>query len=434
MHPGQKNWVSFHPGSGAQLLNTNYMNSPNGNIKTLADQFSQLEAESQVLRAENLQLRSDSAKAIFKLEKQVLIEKRYEESQSRFETIFNKSQMGNKIIASDLRIIQINPVMQVMLGYSEEEIVGTKIVAFAHPDFIHHWHELQDNLWTKQIPSFQIETCLIKKDGSMLWCQVTSIIFRDNDTTMGYTIVEDISARKVLELELKKLYDYQDTIMHMVAHDLKGPINNIHSLNAYLKKNLEKLPIIGAENQDQSLTFTHMIAETCEKAYAIIKDLLLIGEFKSNQAFEKTDLKTFIDSQLPILGVEAEKKGIELHFHYPTEPVYAHINEDKFARVLENLLSNAVKFTNIGGQVIISLKNEGLRVLLQVSDTGIGIPQALQASIFNKFTKATRKGTEGETTTGLGLYIVKQIVDMHHGNVWVESQENVGTSFFIELI
>jgi two-component system sensor histidine kinase VicK len=121
--------------------------------------------------------------------------------------------MGNKIIAPDLRILQINEVMQVMLGYSGKEIIGTKIADFAHPDFLHHLHELQENLWTRQSPSFQIETCLIKKDGSILWRQVTSIIFMDNDINLGYTIVYNICGRKALELDLKKLYEYQETIM-----------------------------------------------------------------------------------------------------------------------------------------------------------------------------------------------------------------------------
>jgi two-component system, OmpR family, sensor histidine kinase VicK len=109
------------------------------------------------------------------------------------------------------------------------------------------------------------------------------------------------------------------------------------------------------------------------------------------------------------------EKGIEIKFDYSTEAVYAQINRKKFARVAENFLSNAIKFTQTGGQVNVSLKQESQRVLLQVSDTGIGIPEALQNSVFNKFTKANRQGTQGEETTGLGLFIVKQIVELHRG-------------------
>ena len=403
------------------------MNYLNDRVQTPIDKLTQLEKDIE-------QLCTDNAAAFFKIQQQITVERRYEESQYRFQTVFYQSKLGNKIIAPDLKILQINDVLLDMLGYTELELVGTTVIEHAHPDSIHHWDELQENLWSKKIPSFQIETCLLRKDGSSLWCQVTSIVFRDNGANLGYTIVEDISERKALEMNLKKLYDYQEAMTHMVAHDLKSPLNNIKSLNGFLKKNLDKL--LTAENgkENQNLTMINMISETCDKAFAIIKDLLLIGGFQSNEAFERTDLKIFIKAQLPILWVEADKKGIDIRFLYPEEPTYAHINQEKIARVLENLLSNAVKFTHAGGQVTLSLKNKGQRVILQVSDTGIGIPDILKPSIFHKFTKSNRNGTQGEVTTGLGLYIVKQIVDIHKGKIWVDSQENVGTSIFIELM
>ncbi len=270
-----------------------------------------------------------------------------------------------------------------------------------------------------------------KKDGAVLWCQVTSIIFRDNGITLGYTIIEDISERKAWKRNLK-LHEDQETMMHMVAHDLKSPLNNIQSLRGLLQKNVEKL-VAGSEKKEQSLTLLQMISDTCDKAQAIIRDLLFVGDFNSKTTFRKTDLTTLIESQRSVLGLEAEKKGVILRFHYPSTPVYAHLNKDKFLRLLENLLSNAIKFTPGGGCVTLSLKNKGTKALLQVSDTGIGIPAKLQSSIFDKFTMANRKGTAGETTTGLGLYIVKRIVELYQGTIWVESQENQGTSFFIEF-
>ena len=406
------------------------MNTAKQNDKEKTGKIKQLKAANKVLHDEK---KTDKA-SLVKLKEKISFEKRYRESQQRFETIFYKSKLGNKIIAPDFEILQINEVLQQMLGYSAEEIIGTKITSYAHPDFINHWHELQNNLWNKQIPSFQIDTCLVRKDGSSFWCQVISILFRDNEADLGYTIVEDISERKALEQNLHKLYDYQETIMHMVAHDLKSPLNNIKLLNDYLKKSLENLTAVKDKTIEESFSFIHMISESCSNASAIIQDLLLIGEFKSNGAFEKTDLKIFNSTLLTQQSTEAHKKGIKISFQYPDRPVYAHLNQDKFTRVLENLLSNAVKFTNAGGQITISLKNKGHRVILQVSDTGIGIPKNLQASIFQKFTKANRKGTEGEATTGLGLYIVKQIVDIHKGKIWMNSQENKGTTFFIELI
>jgi two-component system sensor histidine kinase VicK len=179
-----------------------------------------------------------------------------------------------------------------------------------------------------------------------------------------------------------------------------------------------------------------MIGDSCDKAYTIINDLLLIGEIelgKKSLDKQTIELESFLEPLLRSFQLAAKEKNISIRVDFPQEPVYAPINKDKFIRVVENLVSNAIKFTNVGGQVTVGLKRESQRVVLQVSDTGIGIPEALQSSVFNKFTKANRQGTEGEATTGLGLYIVKQIVDLHEGRIWLESKENQGTSFYIEL-
>jgi two-component system sensor histidine kinase VicK len=405
-----------------------------GNLNDSLQKLTQLEAENKVLREENLHLRSlQSLNEDSK--KRILLEQEYQESQHRFRTIFEQSTFGNKIISSDLNITQVNKALEKMLGYSKEQLVGTKILAYSHPDYINRWHKLQENLWKKQLPSFQIETCLVRKDGSTMWCSVTSILFQDEGQTLGYTILEDITERKSAEERLQKLYNSQETIMHTVAHDLKNPIHNIKSLSGLLRINLNFLQ--NAEYMNQMETYVSMIDETCDKAYRILKDLLLIGEIElGNKSLEKEsiELKTFIETQLPAFELNAKQKGIKLNIHLPAENVYAQINQEKMIRVVENLLSNAIKFTDVGGQVTIAIKKESHKIRLQVSDTGIGIPEPLQKSVFNKFTKANRQGTKGEATTGLGLYIVKQIVDLHKGKVWLESKENEGTSFYVELM
>jgi two-component system, OmpR family, sensor histidine kinase VicK len=410
------------------------MDSSNGSLNTSESKRTPLEAEILALREEIKQLRAENTAAQAKFKNQEALEKKYKESKSRFEAIFNQSILGNKIIAPDLKIMQANKALLQMMGYTKEELIGNRITKFAHPDFTHHWQELQTNLWEKKIPAFQIETCLLKKDGSVIWCQVTSILFQDQGVSLGFTIIEDINKRKSLELELKKLYDNQETIMHMVAHDLKSPLFNIKLAAGFLKENLEALQAKERQKQDKPFTYVDLILDTSDKALILIQDLLLIGKVEStSEALEETNLKTFIQFHLKNLTVGAQKKGIKVTFHSPEKPVYAPINREKFRQVLENLLSNAIKFTHKNGQVTITLKKEGKKTVLQVQDNGIGIPEQLQATIFNKFTKAGRTGTEGEPTTGLGLYIVKQIIDKHQGKIWVESQENVGTTFFIEI-
>jgi two-component system sensor histidine kinase VicK len=417
-------------------MENQYSSSQKSSQKSLLDRLSQLETENSTLQQENARLRSSNQGTIQRFEEQLGNEQAYQDSQHRFKTVFEQSILGKKIIGEDLRILQVNPALQAMLGYSEKELVSTNILAYSHPHFVHTWHELQKKLWKEKIPSFGIETCLVRKDGSSFWCKVTSILFTDDGDTLGYTILEDISERKAIEEKVNKLYDSQEIMIHTVAHDLKNPIHSIKALSSFLKKDIAALQEINAQKHAQSLTYLDMIEGSCEKAYNIIKDLLLIGEIElGKQPLEQqtVEMKSFIEPLLYPLQLHAKEKGITLYFECPQEQVYGQVNREKFVRVIENLVSNAIKFTKVGGKVRVGLKKETQSILLQVSDTGVGIPESLQSSVFQKFTKAGRQGTEGEETTGLGLYIVKQIVELHKGKIYFESEENKGTSFFIEL-
>ena len=136
-----------------------------------------------------------------------------------------------------------------------------------------------------------------------------------------------------------------------------------------------------------------------------------------------------LDKRLAVFRLSAQDKGIHLRLELPTAPIHANIQADKFGRILGNLLSNALSFTPAGGTIRVRLRQLKDRVRLVVRDTGLGIPGALQPHVFDKFTAAARPGLY-DITTGLGLFITKQIVEMHQGKIWLESKENEGTTFF----
>ncbi|MFC7671295.1 PAS domain-containing protein [Hymenobacter humi] len=153
---------------------------------------------------------------------------RYEQSQVRFRTVFENAPLGQKIITPDLTIRQANPAVVKMLGCAGvDDLVGRKIIEFAHPEHRADWQDLQERLWTHKMPSFTLETCMLRTDGSSFWCKVHSVLFPDDDGELGYTILEDISDRKNLESKLKRVYDAQETILQLATHDIKGPIAHI---------------------------------------------------------------------------------------------------------------------------------------------------------------------------------------------------------------
>lgn len=109
------------------------------------------------------------------------------------------------------------------------------------------------------------------------------------------------------------------------------------------------------------------------------------------------------------------------------------LDYNEVQQVVNNLVSNAIKFTTDGGEIRVVVEEHVEQVRLIIADNGVGIPAAHLPEVFERFTPARRPGRQGEKTTGLGLSIVKTIVELHKGRIWVESEEGQGTAFPIEL-
>jgi len=390
-----------------------------------------LEEQNKALREEIQQLRAGRAEAQLQQDNSDA----HQQRQVRFRTVFENSPFGQKIITPDLTIRQANQAVAKMLGCScPQDLVGRQIMEFAHPDYQDDWRFLQERLWAHKLPHFSLETCLVRCDGSSFWCQVTSIRFPDAGEELGYTLLEDISERKALELSLKRLYDAQETILHLVTHDLKTPIAHIQLLADLLQRQVDAAEQPATGNTAEAQRYLDLIRQACAEANKLLRDVLFVGSLDATRLKKQpTNLNKFLEERLPAHRLVADDKGITLALDVPTKTVQANLNADTFSRAVDNLVSNALKFTPAGGRVTVAVQEQDGGVLLTVRDTGIGIPEALQAHLFEKFSASARPGVAGEPSTGLGLFITKQIVQLHHGKLWVESQEGAGTCFFVKL-
>lgn len=353
----------------------------------------------------------------------------------RFHAVFNHSPFGNKIIDAGLTIRQANPAALAMLGLTRlDELVGHKITEFSHPDYLAEWERLRVQLWEHKMPYFILETCLVRQSGPTFWCEVTSVLFDDEAGELGYTSLQDITPRKNLEERNKRLYEAQETIVHLVAHDLKAPVANIQLLVELLERGAGGTATGPADSPGETARLLRLIKQSCDEANALLKDLLYLGELEATKLEKyRLDCTAFLDAQLGVHRLAAQEKGIALALEMPAQVLHASFNPDRFRRVVANVLTNALKFTPSGGQVTVRLQAHRQGVRLSVQDTGVGIPAALQAHVFNKFSTAAREGLYGESTNGLGLFITQQIVQLHGGKIWLESRENEGTTVFIDL-
>lgn len=134
-----------------------------------------------------------------------------------------------------------------------------------------------------------------------------------------------------------------------------------------------------------------------------------------------------------MLEFKAKDKEQQLIATYARTPIFINVHREKMLRALCNIVSNAIKFSNRGENIYISIDADSKKVTLSIKDSGIGIPEKISVLIFNQFTSAKRRGTEGEKSYGLGLSVSKKIIMEEGGILWCESRENKGTTFYLEF-
>ncbi len=232
-------------------------------------------------------------------------------------------------------------------------------------------------------------------------------------------------SRKNVE-RLTRLSEEKDRILHVVAHDLRSPIASIMMLSNVIKK---------ANNKEETGKALQFITTACSNSLTLISELLGAAENHNNKndTRETIDANRLVNDCVELLQMKASEKNQTFNIQFNGEAKFFTANREKINRVINNLLTNAIKFSHNSEQITVSSLVKDKKIQIAVQDNGIGIPDNLKDRIFEKFTKAKRKGTMGEPTFGLGLSICKEIVECYNGSIWFESKENKGTTFYLEF-
>lgn len=250
------------------------------------------------------------------------------------------------------------------------------------------------------------------------------------------SLVRDISQRKEAELkiqdqllELKKLNEDKNRFMSILAHDLKSPFNSILGLLGLLSENLKNYDI----EKIQKLINT--VKHSSEHFYQLLESLLLWARSQSGKMPFQPQMVNFNDMCNEIIEESrliAVAKNITVKIVSIDEnDVFADM--EMLKTILRNLISNAVKFTNLNGRVEISLKGFDAYARIEVRDNGIGIDPEKIKILFDISSFHRLKGTAGEIGTGLGLFLCRELVEKHGGNINVESEPENGSRFIFTL-
>jgi PAS domain S-box-containing protein len=354
------------------------------------------------------------------------------ESEARYRTLFEQAQ--DAIIVEDhrMRIIDANRVTSRMLGYTHEELL-TLTSDMIQPDTV--------RLETPDVKSGRFEMQLVRRDKSRIDMEVTIAPIPDKDRLLYMSILRDVTERKRDQNELKKradelaqLYEqvsmleqYKTDMIRMAAHDLRHPIS-VALGYAELLNDPEK-PLNSTQEK-----YVSSIRSSILRANSMLSDILSLERIEQ-QALQ--GIQTQINFHMMLGEIiaqyrdQARQKNQTLFVDVdPDEEPYDILGDaPQLTEAVSNLLVNALKYTPEEGKITIKLTHNGNQMIFEVRDTGPGIPKDRQEKLFRPFYRAKTNETSQFEGTGLGLHLVKNIIERHKGQVFFKSVHGEGSMF-----
>lgn len=243
---------------------------------------------------------------------------------------------------------------------------------------------------------------------------------------------ETLENLKQENIRLKQMNGVKTDIISIGAHQIRTSLSGLKwIIKMFIDGDLGNL----SPEQENLMRKAY---ESNEKAINLVTELLLANKtediVEKDYTFTEISLADLIDSSLFDFSGETHAKGIEIIFLKPlTKIPKIQADKEKMHIVIQNLLDNAIKYSDTHGKVFITIKNIDDQVQLSVKNNGVIIPDASKNEIFKKFYRAPEAQEKSRTGSGIGLFIIKNIVEKHAGKIWFESSKEEGTTFFINL-
>jgi PAS domain S-box-containing protein len=267
------------------------------------------------------------------------------------------------------------------------------------------------------------------------WVSTIKLPLSDKDGNIigTFGISRDITKNKLAEEEIKLknellqiINSEKDKFFSILAHDLRGPLSAFVSATQIIAEEIQTMGI------EEIREITLSMKTSATNIYSLLENLLEWSRLRRGVMDfipEKINLKKKIEECVAVLSESARKKGIEILISIP-EIIDVLADSLMFDTVIRNLISNAIKFTPVGGKVTLTAGYiEDHTVEIKISDSGIGMTPELKDKLFLLNEKTSRKGTEGEPSTGLGLLLCKEFIEKHNGKIRVESEVGKGSTF-----
>lgn len=352
----------------------------------------------------------------------------FEEQKKQLSAIVENSSLGIALTQFG-KILQTNKAFQNLLGYTPDELLQKQVKDISlkdeYADSATNMQQMNDG----EIDNFSVNKRYIKQDGTVFWAKTNVAAVRKGDGSIKYQValIEDITDQlefekqrnllvKNLEKSNKELNDYA----HIVSHDLKSPLRSMNALLTWLKEDYKEVL------DDNAINSFNMLLKKVDKMDHLIGGILEYSSIdKVDRPKQNIEIREIVTDIIDVIHIP-NHITVEITTELPV------ITGDKFRlqQLFQNLIGNAVKY-NDKEKGIITVACELKKGFWQfaIADNGAGISKKYFDKIFQIFQTLDDKNE----STGVGLSIVKKIVDVYEGEIWLESEEGIGTTFYFTL-
>lgn len=331
---------------------------------------------------------------------------------------FESLQAGLILVSVDGRISQINSSARAIFGVDNDAIGRPFVDVIQNP-------KLQAVFETsmKGEEGGQVEVNLTIAGAERVYQVQAAQVRNEEGKDLGVVaILNDIT-------DIKNIERMKSSFVAMASHELRTPLTAIKGF-------VSTLLMDDSFAEEERKEFYSIIDQECDRLTRLINDLLNTARIEAGESlkpnYTRVDFRAMLEKVLTIQRQATSRHTLRLDVQGPIPTIVG--DEDKLDQVLTNLMNNAIKYSPNGGEILLSCKIEGDHLLVAVSDHGMGIPKDHQGRVFEKFHRVNNEDNRKIYGTGLGLYLVKHLVEsVHLGKIWVDSEVGKGSTFYFTI-
>jgi PAS domain S-box-containing protein len=341
--------------------------------------------------------------------------------------------LGIARVGADMNVIDVNPRMAALLRMGTQEMVGTPVAKYLHPDEFARVFQVFQPLWRGAVETIESESRAIRSDNTEVWLHWTATTVRNSVGRIDYFLVlyEEVDAQHAANeaaaahlAGLERLNRLKSEFVSLVSHEFRTALVGISGFSEMIRDEDVSL--------DEAKGYAGDINKDAERLNRMINDMLDLDRIEAGRLtlhVQDVDLTSLLEDAAERARASSARHAIVCNFEgHPS----VQCDPDRIAQVVANLLSNAIKYSPDGGEIVVSSFVREGSVDVSVRDHGIGIAPEFVQRLFSRYERY-EKTSNKILGTGLGLAITRQIVEMHGGKVWVDSEPGNGSDFHFTL-